>query len=316
MISRTPASRMILVTAIPAAPRPITSTRSSSRRRPVSFTAFSNAAITTTAVPCWSSWKTGMSSSCCRRSSISKQRGAEMSSRLIPPKPGAISFTVRTISSGSLVSRQIGKASTPANSLNRHALPSITGIAAAGPMSPRPSTAVPSETTATVLRLIVYCAALAGSSRIAMHTRATPGVYTIERSSRVFSECLLRCSILPPTCSRKVRSVVSTTSTPGIASIVSRILPQCSRLAASTTMSLMLALASASTRSTPTTTPPASPIAPVRSPTAPGAVSSSRTRIVSRYCALGVMLTESGSWIEGCRHVMRKVLGDERSGQR
>ena len=35
--------------------------------------------------------------------------------------------------------------------LEQHALPSITGIAAAGPMSPRPSTAVPSVTTATVL---------------------------------------------------------------------------------------------------------------------------------------------------------------------
>ena len=39
----------------------------------------------------------------------------------------------------------------PAKCLNSSALPSITGIAAAGPMSPRPSTAVPSETTATVL---------------------------------------------------------------------------------------------------------------------------------------------------------------------
>ena len=42
-------------------------------------------------------------------------------------------------------------------------------------MSPSPSTAVPSETTATVLRLIVYWNALSGSSAIAMHTRATPG---------------------------------------------------------------------------------------------------------------------------------------------
>ena len=32
----------------------------------------------------------------------------------------------------------------------RSAGPSITGIAAAGPMSPSPSTALPSETTATV----------------------------------------------------------------------------------------------------------------------------------------------------------------------
>ena len=79
-----------------------------------------------------------------------------MSSRLIPPNAGAIRLTVSTISSASLVSRQIGNASTPANSLNRQHLPSITGIAARGPMSPRPNTAVPSETTATVLRLIVY----------------------------------------------------------------------------------------------------------------------------------------------------------------
>ena len=144
--------------------------------RPVSLQAFSTAARTTTAVPCWSSWKTGMSSSSLRRSSISKQRGAEMSSRLIPPKAGAISLTVRMISSVSVVSRQIGKASTPANSLNRQHLPSITGIAARGPMSPRPRTAVPSETTATVLRLIVYWKALSSSSAIARQTLATPGV--------------------------------------------------------------------------------------------------------------------------------------------
>jgi hypothetical protein len=60
--------------------------------------------------------------------------------------------------------------------LNSIALPSITGIAAAGPMSPRPSTAVPSLTTATVLRLIVYWNALSASAAIALQTRATPGV--------------------------------------------------------------------------------------------------------------------------------------------
>ena len=41
--------------------------------------------------------------------------------------------------------------SMDANFLNSSALPSITGMAAAGPMSPRPRTAVPSLTTATVL---------------------------------------------------------------------------------------------------------------------------------------------------------------------
>ena len=39
-------------------------------------------------------------------------------------------MTAATISSGSVVSRQIGKASTPPNSLNSIALPSITGSAA------------------------------------------------------------------------------------------------------------------------------------------------------------------------------------------
>ena len=39
----------------------------------------------------------------------------------------------------------------PANFLNRTALPSITGLAASGPILPRPSTAVPLVTTATRL---------------------------------------------------------------------------------------------------------------------------------------------------------------------
>ena len=117
-----------------------------------------------------------MSSSAFSRSSISKQRGELMSSRLMPPKVGAISFTVSTILSGSLVSSAIGKASTSANSLNSIALPSMTGMAASGPMSPRPSTAVPSVTTATVFALIVYLKAFWRFSAMALHTRATPGV--------------------------------------------------------------------------------------------------------------------------------------------
>ena len=99
-----------------------------------------------------------------------------MSSRLIPPKPGAIATTAATISSTSVVSRQIGHASTPPNSLNSNALPSITGSAASGPMSPSPSTAVPSVTTATAFCLTVRFQTFAGSSAIAVQTRATPGV--------------------------------------------------------------------------------------------------------------------------------------------
>ena len=99
-----------------------------------------------------------------------------MSSRLIPPNPGAIAFTVATISSGSVVARQIGHASTPANSLKSAALPSITGSAASGPMFPRPSTADPSVTTATVFCFDVSVHAAPGSAAIAAEIRATPGV--------------------------------------------------------------------------------------------------------------------------------------------
>ncbi len=99
-----------------------------------------------------------------------------MSSRFTPPNTGAIAVTIRTISSTSIVSRQIGKASTPPNSLKSTALPSITGSAAAGPTFPSPSTAVPSLTTATVFCLIVNVHTFDGSSTIARETRATPGV--------------------------------------------------------------------------------------------------------------------------------------------
>ena len=74
------------------------------------------------------------------------------------------------------MSRQTGQASTSAKRLNKAAFPSITGSAAAGPMFPRPNTADPSVTTATVLRLIVRRRASAGSATIAWQIRATPGV--------------------------------------------------------------------------------------------------------------------------------------------
>ena len=52
----------------------------------------------------------------------------------------------------------------------------MTGMAASGPMSPRPSTAVPLLTIATVFLRIVYRCESDGSWWMAMHTRATPGV--------------------------------------------------------------------------------------------------------------------------------------------
>ena len=137
--------------AMPAEPAPLITARTSPMSLPTTFRAFISAAATTMAVPCWSSWNTGMSHRSWSFRSISKQRGAAMSSKLMPPKEPEIRYTVRTNSSTSLVRTQRGKASTPPNSLNRAHLPSITGIPASGPMSPRPSTAVPSVITATRL---------------------------------------------------------------------------------------------------------------------------------------------------------------------
>ena len=176
VIWENPYVRSSFVIATPALPAPFTTTLQVSLSFPVTFNALMIPARTTMAVPCWSSWKTGMSRSSFRRSSISKHLGALMSSKLMPPKAGAIFTTVLMISSVSWVSRQIGTALTPPNSLKRTAFPSITGMAASGPILPSPSTALPSDTTAIVLDLIVYLYAASLSSAITLHGSATPGV--------------------------------------------------------------------------------------------------------------------------------------------
>ena len=85
MMSPTPWRSSSFMIAVPAAPAPETTTRTSARCLPTTRSALVSAASTQIAVPCWSSWKTGMSSSSRSRVSISKQRGAAMSSRLMPP---------------------------------------------------------------------------------------------------------------------------------------------------------------------------------------------------------------------------------------
>ncbi len=101
------------------------------------------------AVPCWSSWNTGIFRRFLSSSSMTKHSGALTSSRLMPPKVGAMRATVSMNSAGSFVSTSMSKTSMSAKRLKRTPLPSMTGFAARGPMSPRPSTAVPLEMTAT-----------------------------------------------------------------------------------------------------------------------------------------------------------------------
>src|SRR3954447_8764702 len=109
----------------------------------------------------------------------------------------------------------------------------------------------------------------------------------MERSSRVLSGTLLRCSILPPTCSRNVRSVVSTTRASAIASIAATIPSQCSGPAASTVMSRTVYAPPALPRSTEPTVPPACPMASATRPSVPG-LSSASTLMVSENWAEGV----------------------------
>ena len=72
---------------MPLAPAPFTTSLVSLMSRPVRCSALIRPAAAMIAVPCWSSWNTGMSSSSCRRCSMMKHSGALMSSRLMPPQP-------------------------------------------------------------------------------------------------------------------------------------------------------------------------------------------------------------------------------------
>ena len=196
----------------------------------------------------------------------------------MPPKLGAIALQTATISSTSFVARQSGQASTPPNSLKSTALPSITGIAASGPMSPRPSTAVPSETTATVFCLIVRFQARSRSSAIALQIAGDAR----RVGHREVVARLERASSAPPrscrrgaggTCGRRR----ARPRRPSTARTASTIPSRCSSLDASTVTSRTFSCRSTRTRSIAPSEPPASPIAFATRANEPGA-SERRTR--------------------------------------
>ena len=165
----TPSVMYILEQETAAAPAPFTTTRTSPIFFPATSSALSRAAAEIMAVPCWSSCITGMSSSLRSRSSMTKHSGALISSRLMPPKVGEMFLTVRMNSSASCVSTSMSKTSMSANVLKSSPFPSMTGLPASAPMSPRPSTAVPLEMTATRLVFEVYLYASSGFFSISRH---------------------------------------------------------------------------------------------------------------------------------------------------
>ena len=107
------------------------------------------------------------------------------------------------------------------------------------------------------------------SLEIAMHTRATPGVYAMERSFRVLIGTLGWTSIFPPRCIRKVRSETFTTLTPGIAFTVLMISCAWSIPRARAVTSRITVPFPWPERSTAPISPPASPIAVVTLPSMP-----------------------------------------------
>ena len=171
----TPNALYIFPHEIAAAPAPQITILTSS----IFFSAISSALIKAApeiiAVPCWSSCITGISNSSTNLLSISKASGALISSRLIPPKVGAIFLTVFINSSILSVSISISKTSMSAKILNNNPLPSITGFDASGPILPKPRTAVPFEITATKFDLDVYLYTSSGLSLISKQGYATPG---------------------------------------------------------------------------------------------------------------------------------------------
>src|SRR6056300_320893 len=83
-----------LVQETAAAPAPLITIRTFSIDFSAKSNAFKSAAAAIIAVPCWSSCMTGISNSSFNLLSISKASGALISSRLIPPKVGAMVLTV------------------------------------------------------------------------------------------------------------------------------------------------------------------------------------------------------------------------------
>ena len=160
---------------MPAAPAPLVANFTSAIFFPTTNKALRIAAPTIIAVPCWSSWNTGIFMRSRNFRSTSKHSGALISSRFMPPNVGSRLAIISTNLSGSFSLISKSNTSIPANFWNSTALPSITGLPANGPILPSPNTAVPLVMTATKFPRAVNTEAWLGSATIASQACATPG---------------------------------------------------------------------------------------------------------------------------------------------
>ena len=155
LLSLTPELLNKLAQACAEAPAPLITTFTSEIFFLDISNAFIKAAVVMIAVPCWSSWKTGISKISFNLCSIIKQSGAAISSRLIPPNVPLIFLIVSIIEFTSLLSISISIESISAKRLNKTDLPSITGFDAKEPRFPKPKIAEPLLITATKFPLLV-----------------------------------------------------------------------------------------------------------------------------------------------------------------
>src|SRR4051794_7812557 len=118
------------------------------------------------------------------------------------------------------------------------------------------------------------------------------------RSSRVRTGSLLRCSILPPTWTRNVRSVVSISRAPSTWSTALATLSACSSPAVSTVMLRTVWAPSRLTVSMAPMLPPASPIAVATRPSIPGRWSISTRRMIEYWAETG-----------GTRGILSRLVG-------
>src|SRR6218665_3229205 len=124
----TPRPTITPTPAMAAAPPPDTATLTEPISLPTSSRPLSKAALEMMAVPCLSSWNTGMFMRRESSRSMLKHSGALMSSRLMPPSVGSSAAMISISLSGSRSASSMSNTSTPANFWNRQPLSSLTGF--------------------------------------------------------------------------------------------------------------------------------------------------------------------------------------------
>jgi hypothetical protein len=154
VVGRTPIALSSSVQAIAAAPAPLQTSLDVFDVAAGEVSALIRPAAAMIAVPCWSSWKTGMFSA--RAALLDDEALGRLDVLEVDAAEARLEQLTQLMnSSGPRCRPRCRSTSMSAKRLNSTALPSITGLAASAPRLPRPRIAVPLVMTATRLPLAV-----------------------------------------------------------------------------------------------------------------------------------------------------------------